>query len=210
VVINPEALSAYEVYKLLIGSVVPRPIAWVSSVSREGVLNLAPFSFFTVVSRQPPMLSITVEPRPDGTPKDTLRNVRQTGQYVVNVVSLHLADAMDETSRDHPPETDEFEVADLTPVPGEVVEAPRVGEALVSMECVLDRVLPLGSDHLVIGRVVRFHVRDDLLSETGRVDVAGLDPLGRLAGDYTRIETAFGLPLPRQRRPPTTALSRPG
>lgn len=209
-IINPENLSACETFKLLIGSVVPRPIAWVSSVSREGVPNLAPFSFFTVVSRQPPMLSITVEPRPDGTPKDTLRNAREIGQYVVNVVSLSLADAMHETSKDHPPEIDEFEAADLTPVRSEVVEVPRVGEALVSMECVLDRVLPLGSDYLVIGRVVRFHVSDDLLSESGRVDVVGLDPLGRLAGDFTRIETVFDLPLSGQRLSPATPPSRPG
>ena len=101
---------------------------------------------------------------------------------------------MHESSKGHPPEADEFEKASLTPEPCEVVRAPRVGEAGVSMECVIDRVLPLSTDHLVIGRVVRFHVRDELYGENGRIDVAKLDPLGRLAGNYTRIETIFELP----------------
>jgi flavin reductase (DIM6/NTAB) family NADH-FMN oxidoreductase RutF len=101
---------------------------------------------------------------------------------------------MFESSQNHPPEADEFEKAGLTPAPCEVVGAPRVEEAGVSMECLLDRVLPLGTDHLVIGRMVRFHVRDELYGENGRIDVAGLDSLGRLAGDYTKVETIFELP----------------
>lgn len=195
-IIEPDKLSAYQSYKLLIGSVVPRPIAWVSSVSAEGVNNLAPFSFFTVVSRQPPMLSVTIEPQPDGRPKDTLTNIREIGQYVINVVSLPLANAMHESSKDHASEVDEFELAGLTPAASEVVTAPRVEEARVSMECVLERILQLGScgDSLVIGRMVRYHVRDELLHENGRVDVAGVEPLGRLAGNYTKIENNFDLP----------------
>lgn len=198
-IVDPERLSAHQTYKLLIGSVVPRPIAWVSSVSTEGVNNLAPFSFFTVVSRRPPMLSVTIEPQPDGSPKDTLTNVRESGQYVINVVSLPLANAMHESSKDHPSEVDEFELVGLTPAASEVVKVPRVEEARVSMECVLERILPLGScgDNLVIGRMVRYHVRDDLLHQNGRIDVVGLEPLGRLAGNYTRVETTFDLPLGR-------------
>ncbi len=125
--------------------------------------------------------------------KDTLDNIEQTGEFVINVVSLPLSNTMYESSKDHPPETDEFEKAGLTPVPCEVVGAPRVEEAGVSMECLLDRVLPLGTDHLIIGRMVRFHVRDELY-QNGRIDVAGLNPLGRLAGNYTRVETIFELP----------------
>ena len=195
-IIDPEDLSAHQTYKLLIGSVVPRPIAWVSSVSADGVTNLAPFSFFTVVSRRPPMLSVTIEPRSEGLPKDTLANIRETGQYVINVVSLPLANAMHESSKDHPSEVDEVELVGLTPAPSEVVKVPRVEEARVSMECVLERILPLGScgDNLVIGRMVRYHIRDDLLHENGRIDVVGLEPLGRLAGDYTTVETVFDLP----------------
>jgi len=194
-VIDPDTLDPQACYKLLIGSVVPRPIAWTSTVSREGVRNLAPFSFFTVASRQPPMLCISVGPRGDeDLDKDTLSNVEETGEFVVNIVSLSLSNTMFESSKNHPPEADEFEKAGLTPAPCEVVGVPRVEEAGVSMECLLDRVLPLGTDHLVIGRMVRFHVRDELYGDNGRIDVAGLDPLGRLAGDYTKVETIFELP----------------
>jgi flavin reductase (DIM6/NTAB) family NADH-FMN oxidoreductase RutF len=196
VIIDPSELDPQSVYKLLIGSVVPRPIAWTSTVSAEGARNLAPFSFFTVASRQPPMLCISVGPRVDSNvpTKDTLDNVEETGEFVVNIVSLSLSNTMFESSRNHPPEVDEFEKAGLTPAPCEVVGAPRVEEAGVSMECFLDRVLPLGTDHLVIGRVVRFHVRDELYEDNGRIDVGGLDPPGRLAGNYTKVETIFELP----------------
>lgn len=194
-IINPSDLDSKSVYKLLIGSVVPRPIAWTSTISPEGIRNLAPFSFFTVASREPPILCISVGPRDDeDMSKDTLENIEQTGEFVVNIVSLALSNTMHESSKNHPPEADEFEKAGLTPVPCEVVKAPRVEEAGVSMECVLDRILPLGTDHLILGRMVRFHVRDELY-ENGRIDVASLDPLGRLAGDYTKVETIFGLPL---------------
>jgi flavin reductase (DIM6/NTAB) family NADH-FMN oxidoreductase RutF len=141
------------------------------------------------------MLCISVGPRPDGdSDKDTLRNVEETGEFVVNVVSLSLSNTMFESSKNHPPKADGFEKAGLTPASCEVVGAPRVEEAGVSMECLLERVLPLGSDHLVIGRMVRFHFRDELYGKNGRIDVAGLDPLGRLAGDYTKVESIFELP----------------
>ena len=180
-IIDPSDLDPRSSYKLLIGSVVPRPIAWTSSVSRKGTRNLAPFSFFTVASRQPPMLCISLGPPPE------------TEEFVINIVSLPLSNSMFESSKNHPPETDEFEKAGLTPAPCEVVGAPRVGEAGVSMECLLDRVLPLGADHLIIGRMVRFHLRDELY-EDGRINVAKLQPLGRLAGNYTKVETIFELP----------------
>jgi len=146
------------------------------------------------------MLCISLGPPPETeeggkrSAKDTLSNIEETEEFVINIVSLSLSNKMYESSKNHPPEADEFEEAGLTPTPCEVVKAPRVGEAGVSMECLLDRVLPLGSDHLVIGRMVRFHVRDELYGETGRIDVAGLNPLGRLAGNYTKIETIFELP----------------
>ncbi|CAA9441972.1 MAG: Nitrilotriacetate monooxygenase component B [uncultured Rubrobacteraceae bacterium] len=141
------------------------------------------------------MLCVSVGPRTtdDAPSKDTLRNVEETGEFVINIVSLSLSNNMHESSKSHPPEADEFEKAGLTPAPCEVVGPPRVGEAGVSMECVLDRAIQLGSDHLLIGRMVRFHVRDELY-QNGRIDVAGLDPLGRLAGNYTKVETLFKLP----------------
>lgn len=194
-IIDPDTLDSQSCYKLLIGSVVPRPIAWTSTVSRDGVRNLAPFSFFTVASREPPMLCISIGPRveSDLDTKDTLQNIEETEEFVINIVSLPLSNTMHESSKSHPPEADEFEKAGLTPAPCEVVEPPRVEEAGVSMECVLDRIIPLGSDHLVIGRMVRFHVRDELYQD-GRIDVNGLQPLGRLAGNYTKVETIFDLP----------------
>lgn len=194
-IIDPSNLDPQNVYKLLIGSVVPRPIAWTSTVSRKGVRNLAPFSFFTVASRQPPILCISIGPRQgnDGSAKDTLDNIEETGEFVINIVSVPLSNTMHESSKNHPPEADEFEKAGLTPAPCEVVNAPRVEEAGVGMECILDRVLPLGTDHLILGKMVRFHVQDELY-ENGRINVGSLNPLGRLAGNYTRVDTIFELP----------------
>jgi flavin reductase (DIM6/NTAB) family NADH-FMN oxidoreductase RutF len=198
-IIDPSDLDPRSSYKLLIGSVVPRPIAWTSTVSREGVYNLAPFSFFTVASRQPPKLCISLGPPQEteegGEPsaKDTLSNIEETEEFAINIVSLPLSNRMFESSKNHPTDTDEFEKANLTPAPCEIVKAPRVEEAGVSMECLMDRILSLGSDHLVIGRMVRFHVRDELF-EDGRINVAKLQPLGRLAGNYTKVETIFDLP----------------
>lgn len=194
-IIDPDSIDPRDCYKLLIGSVVPRPIAWTSTISPDNVRNLAPFSFFTVASRNPPTLCISIGPRTneDQPTKDTLDNIRETREFVINIVSLPLSNTMHESAKSHPPGADEFEKAGLTPAPCEVVGAPRVAEAGVSMECILDRVLPVGEDHLVLGRMVRFHVRDCLYDD-GRIDVAKLQPLGRLAGDYTRVETIFELP----------------
>ncbi len=140
------------------------------------------------------MLCISVGPHADQPPdtKDTLSNIAEMGEFVINIVSLPLSNAMYESSRAHPPKADEFEKASLTPAPCEVVAASQVEEAVVSMECLLDRVLQLGTDHLVIGRMVRFHVCDEQY-EDGRIDVAKLRPLGRLAGNYTKVDGIFEL-----------------
>ena len=195
-IIDPSELDSTSVYKLLIGAVVPRPIAWVSTRDRKGVLNLAPFSFFTVVSREPPMLAISIGPRTGGEDyaKDTLTNVRETQEFVINIVSVGLANAMHESSINYPPEIDEFERAGVTPAPCVVIKTPRVAEAKISMECTVEHMLKLGSDYLVIGRMHRYHVEDALLAN-GRIDVQALDPVGRMAGNFTRIETLFDLPL---------------
>lgn len=195
-IIDPTELDTHAVYKLLVGAVVPRPIAWVSTRSREGGLNLAPFSFFTVASREPPMLAISIGPRTGGEnyAKDTLANLRESQEFVINVVSLDLANAMYETSLNHPPEVDEFVCAGVTPGDCVVVKTPRVAEARISMECTVEHMLRLGSDYLVIGRMHRYHVEDTLISN-GRIDPKALDPLGRMAGNFTRIDTIFDLPL---------------
>ncbi|HET7629402.1 MAG TPA: flavin reductase family protein [Bacillales bacterium] len=195
-VIDPHELSDKDVYKLLIGSVVPRPIAWVSTVNAAGVCNLAPFSFFTVASRKPPMLCFSIGPgvnERQGTIKDTLINIRGMKEFVINVVSLPLADAMYETSRHLPPSVDEFQAANVTPVESVEVKVPRVKESLIQMECKLETIIPLGGDHLVIGRMVKYHIRDDLY-KNGRIDLQALQPVGRLAGNYTSVDHLFELP----------------
>lgn len=196
VIINPEEQTSKENYKLLIGSVLPRPIAWVSSVSDSGVLNLAPFSFFTVASRNPPMLAFSigegVEARA-GTVKDTLMNIRQQGEFVVNIVSAPLANEMARTGEHLAEDVNEFAYSGLTPAPCAVVSVPRVKESPVSMECELHQIIPLGDDHLVIGKVVRYHVADELYDK-GRINTGKLAPIGRLAGNYSPVESMFSLP----------------
>lgn len=195
-ILDPLELDTQSVYKLLVGAVVPRPIAWVSTRSRDGILNLAPYSFFTVASREPPMLAISIGPRTggEGYPKDTLANMRDSQEFVINMVSMALANAMHETSINHSPEIDEFVRAGVTPASCEFVDTPRVAEARISMECTVEHMLKLGSDFLVIGRMHRYHVEDALLSN-GRIDLKALDPLARMAGNFTRIETLFDLPI---------------
>lgn len=192
--VDPEDLDPRSVYKLLIGSIVPRPIAWVSSLSADGVPNLAPFSFFTIVSTKPPMVSVTFVRRghSDETPdKDTLANIKATGEYAVNVVAAKLAEPMARSSHPYEPEVDEFQRAGLTPVASELISAPQVAEAPISMECRLETTIRPGADTVAIGRVLRFHFRGGLLLPNGRVDVEALDPLGRLAGDYASIGSPF-------------------
>ena len=195
-IIDPSELDTHSVYKLLTGAVVPRPIAWVSTRSQDDVLNLAPFSFFTVASREPPMLAISIGPRTGGEDfaKDTLTNIRDTQEFVINVVSVELANAMHETAINHPPEVDEFSRSGVTPLPCETIKTSRVAEAKINMECVVEHILTLGSDTMVIGRMQRYHVEDNLI-ENGRIDLQKLNPLGRMAGNYTKIETLFDLPI---------------
>lgn len=197
-ILDPASMDATSYYKILIGSIVPRAIGWVSTVSRAGVANLAPFSFFTAVCRKPPMVSLTIQPKSDRvTLKDTLVNIRETGAFVTNLVTLPLADAMHHSSMEHPAEADEFALAGLTKAACDLVPAPRVAEAPISMECRLERIIPIGEvgDHVVFGEVIRFHVRDDVYLEGGRIDTVGLQPVGRLAAEYTLIENIFTSPV---------------
>lgn len=195
-IIDPSELDSVSVYKLLAGAVVPRPIAWVSTRSQEGILNLAPFSFFTVASRQPPMLAISIGPRTDGEEyaKDTLTNIRETKEFVINMVSIELANAMHETAINHPPEVDEFTRSGVTPAESEIIKTPRVAESKISMECTVEQILELGSDHLVIGQLHRYHVEDDLINN-GRINPEKLDPLARMAGNFCKIGSLFELPI---------------
>ena len=192
--IDPKELDTKSLYNILKGVVLPRPIGWISSVSATGVPNLAPFSFFTVVSRNPPMVSISILPKSGhDILKDTLNNIRETGQFVVNVVSLTLADQMHLTSAEHSPDTDEFEVAGLEKDPSDLINVPRVAGAPVSMECVVDRIIQVGNvgDHVVFGEVRRFHIRDDVWLGNARINVAAIDPVGRMALNYCLTDRTF-------------------
>ena len=197
-IINADDLDAEHGYKLMIGTIVPRAIGWISTLSTDGVANLAPFSFFTAVGRKPPVVSVTIQPRSDGfTLKDTFVNIRDTGEFVTNLVTLPLADAMHRSAVEHPSFVDEFEATGLEKAPSLIVRPPRVAAAPVSMECVVDRIFDVGEfdDHVVWGRVVRFHIRDDLFLERGRVDTAAMTPVGRLAAEYTFTDNVFTTPL---------------
>jgi flavin reductase (DIM6/NTAB) family NADH-FMN oxidoreductase RutF len=200
------ALTPLENYKLLSGSVVPRPIAWVSTVDEQGVRNLAPFSFFTVASANPPVVcfcpSVREEKHGLRAVKDTLANIRATGEFVVNVVSEALVDAMNQTAAQVLPEVDEFVLAGVTAIDGVRVRVPRVAEAPVQMECRLRQIvevslLPMGGV-LVLGEVVQWHVRDAVLEPGMHVAPGKLQAVGRLAGaDYVRTRDRFALERPK-------------
>jgi flavin reductase (DIM6/NTAB) family NADH-FMN oxidoreductase RutF len=180
---DPSSIDARAVYRLLTGSVVPRPIGWASTLSAAGVPNLAPFSFFTVVCVVPPMISLTIARNPDGSEKHTLKNIRQTGEFCINVVTLPVWREMVDTANAIPEEDSEFTDAGLTPIPGVKVKPPRVKEVPIHFECKLHQVIELGPRRhpLVIGEVIYFHV-DSACMTDGYIDMRKLDPVGRLNG----------------------------
>lgn len=191
VTIDPAEHEPHQVYKVMSGIIVPRPIALVSTVNANGVPNVAPFSFFCGVGAVPPTLlfcpALRATDGSDGTPrKDTLRNVEETGEFVVNVVSEAIAEAANAAAAEVGPDVDEFQLAGLTPVASAVIRPPRVAESPAQMECKLLQVIYTshkpGGGVIVLGEVVRFHVREDLF-DNFRIDPAGLDAIGRMAGN---------------------------
>jgi flavin reductase (DIM6/NTAB) family NADH-FMN oxidoreductase RutF len=202
VYLDPQTLGERETYKLLIGCVVPRPIAWVSTVDQQGIRNLAPFSFFNGVGSSPPAVSISINYTDSvDQRKDTLRNIATTGEFVVNIVSEELAQAMNATATNYPPEIDEFEVAGLAAAPCVTVRAPRVAEAPVSLECKLFTLVPVGqgpgSATLVVGVVQMIHARDDIINDRNHVDIMKMRPIARLAGSgYAYVHETFEMPRP--------------
>jgi len=202
VIVDPASEQYTNIYKLMVGIIVPRPIAFVSSISPDGVLNLAPFSFFTGISANPPVVCFSPMIRgSDATCKDTLRNVEATHEFVINIVSEDFAEQMNACSAEFPPEVDEFAASGLTPVPSDLVHPPRVGESRVSMECRLVQVVhvskkPLGGS-LVIGEVVRFHIADELF-DNFKIDPDGLNAIGRMGGPaYVRTRDRFDMARPK-------------
>jgi flavin reductase (DIM6/NTAB) family NADH-FMN oxidoreductase RutF len=193
--VDPRTTPPADVYKLLIRTIVPRPIAWVSTVSSDGVLNLAPFSFFTAITADPPTICFAPARKAGGTKKDTLANAEATGEFVVNIVSEDLGAAMNDSATDYPAEIDEFERAGVTALASEFVAPPRVAESPVHMECKLQTTVAVGNAGgiLVIGEVVLFHV-DDRVIDDGKVDADLLNAIGRMGGmDYSRTEDRFTL-----------------
>ena len=182
---DPQTIERREVYRLLTGSVVPRPIGWASTVNEEGITNLAPFSFFTVVCVAPPMISLTIARNPDGSKKHTLLNAEATGEFCFNVVTVPNWKAMVDSANGFPEGDSEFEHTGLTPIPSVKVSALRVKEAPIHFECKVERVLELGVNKhpLLIGEVVYFHVNPDVM-EGGYIKMEKLDPLGRLNGFF--------------------------
>jgi flavin reductase (DIM6/NTAB) family NADH-FMN oxidoreductase RutF len=202
--LDPTDLSHQENYKLLIGSIVPRPIAFVSTVSSAGVLNLAPFSFFNGVCSNPPTVMFAIVRRgTDNQKKDTLNNIEATRQFVVNVVSEPIVEPMNACATEWPPEVDEFAQVGLTPVPSIKILPPRVAESPIAMECELNQIVTIGTGEdpgngfVVIGTVVQFHLRQDVYD--GRyIDVKALNPVARLAGvAYTTVQSTFEIARPK-------------
>jgi flavin reductase (DIM6/NTAB) family NADH-FMN oxidoreductase RutF len=198
---DPGNTATGDIYKLMVGSIVPRPIALVSSLDQGNVRNLAPFSYFTACSSNPPVVVFCPILRPvPPLAKDTLRNVMDTREFVVNIVSEEFVERMNATSAQVAPEVDEFELSGLTPIPSELIRPPRVAESHIHMECRLLQVVQVsdqpGGGSLVLGQVLRFHVREGFI-ENFRIDPDKLRAVGRMAGTtYVRTTDRFDLERP--------------
>ena len=191
-IFDPSEIPFQETHKLMIGSIIPRPIAFVSTQSNNGKNNVAPFSYFNGVCSKPPTIMFAPARRGwDGEEKDTLINIRDTEEFVVNIVSESFAEKMVMCATDFDSDVDEFEISGLTPTDSQKIKPPRVGEAKISFECKLNQIVEIGdgtagSGFVVIGTIVLFHI-DDGIYDNGRILTDKLEPLGRLAGNwYTR------------------------
>jgi flavin reductase (DIM6/NTAB) family NADH-FMN oxidoreductase RutF len=199
--IDPRHTSQKNVYKILTGTVIPRPIGWISSVSKDGIPNLAPFSFFNAVGEDPPHVMFSTV-RSGNTNKDTLNNVLETGQFVVNMATEDLVDVMNATSVNLPPDGNEFDYAGLTAEPSVLVKPPRVKESPVSFECELVHHYSLeghtdGGATIMIGRIVMFHVDDSVLLDDYKINQEVYRPIARLAGvNYAKLGEIFSIKRP--------------
>jgi flavin reductase (DIM6/NTAB) family NADH-FMN oxidoreductase RutF len=181
-------LETEAAYKLITGIVVPRPIAWVTTLSPSGIVNLAPFSFFTCVSPKPPLMAISVG-RNAGVYKDTARNILAGEEYVIHIADFSHLEALHHTSTEYPPEVSEVEAAGLATVSSDEVKVPRLADTPVAMECRFRNCIEFGHtrNRLIVGEVVVFHLRDGLVRD-GKVATGDLDPIARLGGPtYARL-----------------------
>src|SRR5215471_16020069 len=192
-------LSGRERYKLLVGTITPRPIAWVVSQNASGRLNAAPFSFFNAFSGEPPVIGIGVSSHEPGRPKDTRRNIRETGEFVVNLVSEKTVEPMVITAIEFEAGVDELAQAQMKTLPSVRVKPPRIAISPVAMECELMQIVDLGPDDaLVLGRVLAMHVQDEMVPDAAKhyIDTAKLNLVGRMHGTgwYARTRDLFEVP----------------
>ena len=192
--IDPKLQTKPDNYKLLTNLVIPRPIAWITSLSNAGTVNLAPFSFFNAVGADPIYIVVSIGINEQGKPKDTAENILSTGEFVVNLVTEALFDAMNLSAADFPPEESELEAARLDSAPSVLVKPPRVAAAHASLECTLYSSQKLGENTLIIGEVVMFHVADHLIGP--KMHVENFAPIGRLGSPsaYCRTLDRFNVP----------------
>ncbi len=200
--LDPVQIAPSDIYKLMIGMIVPRPIAFVSTIDAAGVSNLAPFSYFTACSSNPPVVCFCTAVRSDPRPyRDTLRNIEATGEFVVNMVSEEFAEKMNLCAAEVPPEVDEFEISGLTPLASDLVKPPRVAESKAQMECRLHQIVRVsdkpGGGILVLGEVLRFHVLDSII-DGYKIDPDRLNAIGRMGGPmYIRTHDRFEMQRPK-------------
>lgn len=199
--LNPDDLHQKEVYKLLTGLIIPRPIAWVSTISENGIPNLAPFSYFNAVGDDPPHLMFSVS-RSGNLNKDTLNNILNNKEFVVNMVTEDLAEKMNASAFPYQPHESEFEFANVQKRISVKVKPPLVADSPVSMECVLVHHYNLenhknGGSTIIIGRIVQFHIQDAILLENLNVDMNKYQPISRLAGaNYAKLGELFTIKRP--------------
>ncbi|MBU8918451.1 flavin reductase family protein [Bacillus sp. FJAT-29953] len=199
--IDPATISERENYKFLIGSIIPRPIAFVTSISKDGVLNGAPFSYFNIVSATPPMISLSIQ-RSAGRQKDTARNILESKEFVVHIVDEQNVAEVNKTAATLPPDQSEIDLTNLTPVESVRISVPGVKEAKVRMECLLEHSIELGGKDspgcdLIIGKIVQYHIESSIY-ENGRIDPRGLTAVSRLAGNsYAKIGDIFEIERPK-------------
>ena len=193
-----DTLPDDRVYKILCSLVIPRPIALVSSLNAEGVVNAAPFSFFNVFSEAPPLVVLGLQHKPDHSAKDTTRNIQASGEFVVNLVDEALAEAMNVCATDFPADMSELDAAGLTPAASTRIAPPRIAEAPAALECRREVALSFGPQReLLIGRVLHVHVREAVMNERFDVDIEAYRPVGRLYGNlYTRQRDVFAMVRP--------------
>ncbi len=195
---DPNEIDQKSIYKILTGTIIPRPIGWISSISEDGILNLAPFSYFNAVGDDPPHVMFSAS-RANNAIKDTLKNVLATKQFVVNMVTEELAEQMNMTAHPIPSHESEFELADLTPIASLKVKPPRIKESPVAMECELVHHYTLedhkfGGSTIIIGRVVFFHIDDEIMLNDFHINLDTYKPVARLAGaNYARLGEIFSI-----------------